>query len=188
IVELKLREKTYQNLEYNRLKNLVTYRELGHQVTKKKHIWPLKKLIGEFEEEVFRLVPCWLASPETVAALFPLKQAFDLVVFDESSQSFVERGLPALLRGKQVVVAGDSQQLQPYDLYQVRLQEEEEGIAIETDSLLDLSSRYFKKYALEGHYRSKSLPLIHFSNQHFYDNALSMLPDRHWLNRGEAPF
>lgn len=188
MAELKLREKTYQNLEYNRLKNRVTYRELSHQVDKKKHIWPVKKLIGEFEEEVFRLVPCWLASPETVAALFPLKQTFDLVVFDESSQCFVERGLPALLRGKQVVVAGDSQQLQPYDLYQARLQEEDEGMEVETDSLLDLSAGYFKKYALESHYRSKSLPLIHFSNKHFYDNALSMLPDRHWLNRGEVPF
>src|SRR5690606_26758238 len=150
IVELKLREKTYQNLEYNRLKNLVTYRELGHQVTKKKHIWPLKKLIGEFEEEVFRLVPCWLASPETVAALFPLKQAFDLVVFDESSQCFVERGLPALLRGKQVVVAGDNQQLQPYDLYQVRIGIEEEGIDLETESVLDLMSKYFKTFSLDN--------------------------------------
>src|SRR5690606_5324342 len=59
IAELRLRERTFNQLEYNRLNNLVTYRELGHQVTKKKRMWPIKKLIEKFEEEVFQLMPCW---------------------------------------------------------------------------------------------------------------------------------
>ena len=188
IAELRFRERTFSQLEYNRLNNLVTYRELGHQVTKKKRIWPIKKLVENFEEEIFRLMPCWLASPETVSALFPLAPLFDLVVFDESSQCFAERGLPALLRGRQLVVAGDNQQLQPYDLYQVRLESEEEGIATETESLLDLMAKYFKSYSLENHYRSQSLPMIEFSNRHFYNNNLSMLPDREALNAGLSPF
>jgi superfamily I DNA and/or RNA helicase len=188
IAELKIRERTFHQLEYNRLNNLVTYRDLEHQVTKKKRIWPIKKLVENFEEEIFRLVPCWLASPETVSALFPLEQAFDLVVFDESSQCYAERGLPALLRGKQLVIAGDSQQLQPYDLYQIRMQEDEEGMETEITSLLDLTSKYFRTYSLESHYRSKSLPLIHFSNRNFYNDQLSMLPDRHAVNADEIPF
>ena len=188
IAELRFRERTFKQLEYNRLNNLVTYRGLGHQVTKKKRIWPIKKLIENFEAEIFRLMPCWLVSPETVSALFPLVPLFDLVVFDESSQCFVERGLPALLRGRQMVVAGDSQQLQPYDLYQVRIESEEEGIATETESLLELISRYFKTYTLENHYRSQSLPLIEFSNRHFYNHTLSMLPDREVLNEGTVSF
>jgi hypothetical protein len=188
IAELRFRERTFSNLEYNRLNNLVTYRELGHQVTKKKRVWPIKKLIENFEDEVFRLMPCWLASPETVSALFPLTPLFDLVVFDESSQCFVERGLPALLRGKQMVVAGDSQQLQPYDLYQVRVETEEEGIATETTSLLELISKYFKTYTLENHYRSQSLSLIEFSNRNFYNHRLTMLPDREVLNSGTISF
>src|SRR5690606_23446264 len=188
IAELRLREKTFSQLEYNRLNNLVTYRGLGHQVTKKKRMWPIKKLIEKFEEEVFQLMPCWLASPETVSALFPLAPLFDLVVFDESSQCYAERGLPALLRGKQMVVAGDSQQLQPYDLYQVRMEAEEEGIAMETASLLGLVSKYFKTYTLENHYRSQSLSLIEFSNRHFYDHRLNMLPDRETLNAGTPSF
>lgn len=188
IAELRLREKTFKPLEYNRLNNLVTYRELSHQVSKKKRVWTIKKLVENFEEEIFRLIPCWLASPETVSALFPLKKTFDLVVFDESSQCFVERGLPALLRGRQLVVAGDGQQLRPYDLYQVRLASDEEGIEMETDSLLDLSAKYFRDYHLESHYRSKSLALIQFSNLHFYHNRLSMLPDMESLNHPDPPF
>src|SRR5690606_32772137 len=149
IAELRSRERTFNKMEYNRLINLVTYRELGRPATRKKNIWSIEKLIENFEEDIFRLMPCWLASAQAVAALFPLAPLFDLVVFDESSQCFVERGLPALLRGKQMVVAGDSQQLQPYDLYQVRVGIEEEGIDAETDSLLELISKYFKSYTLE---------------------------------------
>src|SRR5690606_18780156 len=134
---LRFSERIFSQLEYNRLNNLVTYRELGHQVTKKKRLWPVKKLVEHFEAALFKLIPCWLASPETVSALFPLMPLFDLVVFDESSQCFIERGLPALLRGRQIVVAGDGQQLQPYDLYQVRADAEEEGMAVETESLLE---------------------------------------------------
>ncbi|KEO74791.1 AAA domain-containing protein [Anditalea andensis] len=188
ITELKLREKVIDKLEYNRLNNLVTYRELGHQVRKKKKLWPIKKLLGHHHQEVFKLLPCWLASPDTVSAIFPLMQSFDLVVFDESSQCFVEKGLPAMLRGKQVVIAGDSQQLQPSDLYRVRFDTEEEGMEIEVDSLLELTAKYFQKFYLEGHYRSESLSLVHFSNQHFYNNRLSMIPDIELVNTDFCAF
>lgn len=188
IAELRLRERTFQNLEYNRLNNLLTYRGLLHQVSKKKKLWTIKKIAEEFEEEIFRLVPCWLASPETVSALFPLKQSFDLIIFDESSQCFVERGIPAMLRGRQVVIAGDSKQLQPFDLYQVKLESDEDGIEVETESLLDLASNYFRKFWLQGHYRSAQLPLIYFSNQHFYENRLRMLPEMSLANSKEIPF
>ncbi|MFD2203264.1 AAA domain-containing protein [Shivajiella indica] len=188
ISELRVREIALRNIEYNRLGNMLTYRELSHQVNKQRRLWSIKKIVEEFEHEVFKLVPCWLASPETVSALFPLKQSFDLVIFDESSQCYVERGFPAMLRGKQVVVAGDSQQLQPFDLYQVRLDLEEEGIETETDSLLDFVSKFFQKFWLEGHYRSSQLALIQFSNQHFYENRLSMLPDMHLENNKVNPF
>src|SRR5690606_8448258 len=127
-------------------------------------------------------------SPETVSALFPLEQAFDLVVFDESSQCYVERGLPALLRGKQLVVAGDSQQLQPYDLYQIRMQEDEEGMETERTSVLDLTAKYFRTYSVERGYRSKCWPLIHFSRRDFYNHHVRMLPERHAVNAAETPF
>jgi superfamily I DNA and/or RNA helicase len=188
ISELRVRENALRDLEYNRLGNLLTYRELSHQVNKQRRLWSIKKVLEEFEEEVYKIIPCWLASPETVSALFPLKQSFDLVIFDESSQCYVERGFPAMLRGKQVVVAGDSHQLQPFDLYQVRLEIEDEGIETETDSLLGLASKFFQKFWLEGHYRSSQLELIQFSNQHFYENRLSMLPDMLLENRQENPY
>ncbi|MFY0593628.1 AAA domain-containing protein [Roseivirga sp.] len=171
------REKTYTDLEFNRLNNQVTYRDLLHQVSKKKRIWPIRRLISNFESELFNLVPCWLASPESVSAIFPMEPFFDLVIFDEASQCFAEKGIPAIFRGKQLVIAGDSQQLQPNDLYRVRWEDEQEEMALEIDSLLELATRHLMEIDLQGHYRSRSLSLIDFSNRHFYKGRLKVLPE-----------
>ena len=182
IVLLRARERVYEHIEYNRLNNRVTYRDLRHQVTKKKKIWPLRKVIAEFSEELFNLMPCWMASPEAVSAIFPMRQLFDLVIFDEASQCFSERGIPAMYRGNQVLIAGDSKQLKPFELYQVRWEDETEDPDLEMDSLLELSERYLPTVQLQGHYRSQSLSLIDFSNHFFYGGKLKLLPDRKVVN------
>jgi superfamily I DNA and/or RNA helicase len=185
IVLVNLREITYKNLGRNRLGNVTTYRELKHQVTKKRQLWSVRRAIENFTDELFDLIPCWLASPETVSAIFPLQSdTFDLVIFDEASQCYIEHGLPAALRGKQVIIAGDSQQLQPSDLYQVRYEDErgEDEPLLEIDSLLDVASQYLPQTQLREHYRSKSLDLIAFSNKHFYKDKLNLLPYYQYIN------
>lgn len=188
ILKIRARERVYESIEYNRLNNRVTYRDLHHQTTKKKKIWPVRKLIAEFGDELFNLMPCWMASPEAVSAIFPMEQMFDLVIFDEASQCFAERGIPAMYRGRQVVIAGDDKQLKPFELYQVRWTENEaEAPDLEVTSLLELAGRYLPTVHLQGHYRSQSLPLIEFSNNFFYDGRLKLLPDRNMISRQDTP-
>ncbi|WP_297336936.1 AAA domain-containing protein [Algoriphagus sp.] len=185
---LRLREQVSEQLEFNRLGNRLTYRNLLHQVSKRRQKWPIRKLIQEFPEEIFRVLPCWLGSPETVSALFPRNQGFDLVIFDEASQCLVERGLPAMLRGKQVVVAGDSKQLRPSDFYQVKWESGEEGMEHEAESLLELAGHFFENLQLKGHYRSADPGLIYFSNTQFYGGRLETLPDYTLVQAGKTPF
>ncbi|MEH0158349.1 AAA domain-containing protein [Limibacter armeniacum] len=181
IVLLHARERTYKFIEYNRLGNMVTYRDLKHQVSKKRLVWPMRKLIKHHVNELLDLLPCWIASPESVSTLFPLEKVFDLVIFDEASQCFAEKGIPAMYRGKQVAILGDAKQLSPYDLYQNRWEETEDddeyNPALEMVSLLDLGERFLPQTMLKGHYRSQSLDLIDFSNQYFYKNRLYFLPE-----------
>lgn len=186
ILLLRTKERTYEHVEYNRLNNMVTYRELGHQVGKQRRVWPLRKVIGNYSDELFNLIPCWLASPETVSAIFPMENMFDLVVFDEASQCFTERGIPAMYRGRQVAISGDNKQLRPNDLYQARWDDEDvEDIALEVDSLLELAAQFLTDVPLREHYRSKKMELIDFSNRHFYDNMLKVLPDKEIENNNE---
>lgn len=183
IVLMKSRERTYREVSYNRLNNMTTYRDLLHQVSKKRKIWPIRKLVSNFTVELFDLIPCWMTSPESASAIFPMEKLFDVVIFDEASQCFVERGIPAMYRGKQVVIAGDANQLSPFDLYKIRWEDESEDIPeLEVDSLLELAEKHLMQVQLRGHYRSRSLDLIDFSNHHFYNGNLSMIPDRHIMN------
>ncbi|WP_266363003.1 AAA domain-containing protein [Tellurirhabdus rosea] len=187
ILGIRLREQIYRDLEYNRLNNLVTYRDLGHQVTKKRAVWPVRKLLEQFSDEIFQLVPCWLSSPESVSAIFPLRRhLFDVVVFDEASQCSAEYGIPALWRASRVVVTGDTKQLPPTDLYRVRFEpepDEDTPPELEAESLLVLAARSFAQTTLRGHYRSRSPELIDFSNRQFYKNRLQLLPDFNHLAR-----
>ena len=180
LVVVRLKERTCLGLDYNRLQNRVTYRNLYDQVSKKQRLWPVRKLINNYADDALRLMPCWLTSPEAMAAMFGTTPVFDLMIVDEASQCYAERGLPALARAKQVVVVGDKMQLQPYSLYQVRYEATDEALDLNPDldslSLLDLASRYAHTQTLTGHYRSRHQSLIAFSNHHFYDDKLLYLP------------
>ena len=55
-----------------------------------------------------------MASPLSVSHLLPAdRELFDVVLFDEASQVLPEDAVPALLRGRHAIVAGDRRQLPP---------------------------------------------------------------------------
>ncbi len=166
----------------------MSYRELDRQLQKKKQVWPLRKLMTHFSQEIFDLVPCWLMSPESVSSAMPLEALFDLILIDESSQLFAERALPALFRSRQLVVCGDHQQLSPNDLYTVRYEEEEEDDPeLQSVSLLHLMELHLETHMLRGHYRSMYPELIAFSNQQFYEGRLKpIVSTQAFLNSSTA--
>jgi len=178
IVKNNVWQKAIDNIEYNRLGNAVTYKELKRISSLKSRVWPIRKIVTSYTEELLNVKPCWLLSPESVSALFPLQALFDVVIFDEASQCFPEKGIPSILRGKKLMVVGDAQQLKPSSLYTMRLNadDEEEDLQASSESLLDLAELFLHKAGLESHYRSRSPELIAFSNTHFYRGKLDMLP------------
>ena len=137
----------------------------------------------KFTETLLTLFPICLMTPASVSAtLVNQKNIFDVVVFDEASQMFTENAVPSIHRSKQIIVAGDSQQLRPSSLFQSRFTEgddfedEEEDYnttaALQAESLLDQSRTKFKSVDLIYHYRSEHKELIDFSNHAFYTGKL----------------
>lgn len=160
----------------------VIWSKLADDLDKKRRVLPVRKLIERYNQIIFNVAPCWLASPEAVASIFPLERGlFDLIVFDEASQSAVERSLTSLYRGNHVVIMGDEKQLRPFDLFRVRDDEEEEEETIDdtmlSESLLVLAKRIYGYRYLAWHYRSKYQELIDFSNHAFYDGHLQVAPN-----------
>ncbi|MDR0854970.1 MAG: DUF4011 domain-containing protein, partial [Christensenellaceae bacterium] len=163
-----------------------TAKDFLYEIQRTQKYRPLRNVLNEFDEYLLRLFPVWLLSPEVVSTVFPLKPGlFDLVVFDEASQIFIEAAIPSIYRGKKVVVAGDNKQLRPTRTFIKRYTGNDETYAddlstqaaLEVESLLDLASARYPQVALNYHYRSAYAALIDFSNAAFYDNKLQIAPD-----------
>ena len=183
-----------------------------YQISKKQKHWPIRKVMEIYGTFILTLFPCWLLSPENVSNLLPLtKNLFDLVIFDEASQVFIESTIPSIYRGKNIVVAGDAKQLRPSTTFMKRylgsdpeLQDDYSvQAALEVESLLDLAVARYDSANLTYHYRSKNQELIDFSNHAFYGMKLQIAPniskntnsrpiERHkvngkWIDRKNVP-
>lgn len=147
----------------------------------------VKAFIDIFQLELMNNVRIWMMTPEVVSAIIPLVYGmFDLVIFDEASQMYVEKGIPAIYRAKKVVIAGDTKQLRPSSLGIGRLEDEDEyyeddvlkDVSMDAKSLLDLARYRYQETILNYHYRSVYEELISFSNHAFYDGKLIVSPNQ----------
>ncbi len=166
-----------------------------YQISKTQKLWPIRKVMEVYGRFILTLFPCWLLSPENVSSLLPLeKNLFDVVIFDEASQVFIESTVPAIYRGKSIVVAGDDKQLRPSATFMKRYlgadpdAEEDYSLqaALEVTSLLDLAVSRYESANLTYHYRSRSRELIDFSNHAFYGGTLRIAPNTS-RNIGQRP-
>ncbi|WP_286133281.1 AAA domain-containing protein [Colwellia sp. UCD-KL20] len=143
--------------------------------------------------------PVWLVSLNTLYRVLPLKaEMFDLVIIDEATQCNISSCLPALYRAKRAMVVGDTKQLRHYSFLakskeaQITIKNDlkptSEGVVSYRDnSILDLAltalSSHQQLAFLDEHFRSKP-ELIHFSNQHFYQNKLKVMQHRPCTSSG----
>lgn len=152
--------------------------------------------IVQYDADLFTtFFPIVLTSPDVASNLFKgMNGYFDVVMFDEASQLRLEDNLPAILKGKQIVIAGDEHQMPPSNYFSKVFDgtiededeiEEEDEIVVDRDnmllsceSLLDFATELnFEKRHLDFHYRSRHPYLIDFSNYAFYSQRLRPLPN-----------
>lgn len=162
------------------------YYEICRQIENSRK-WSVSKFLKKFSFELFKGIKIWLMTPEAVSEVLPLQGGlFDLLIFDEASQIYIEKGIPAISRTRKVVIAGDHKQLRPSSLGIGRIEfddeesDEENAIdnaALEEESLLDLARFKYPSVLLNYHYRSKYEELINFSNYAFYNGRLNVSPN-----------
>lgn len=175
-----------------RLKDINARRQLallGRENSKKKRHLPLRTLFSNMPDVIKTLKPCIMMSPLSVSEYIDLKSfKFDMVIFDEASQICPEDAIGAMLRGNQIIIAGDKKQLPPTKFFSTTSEESEEYdndeesnfeelfTEMDYESILDLSSTFMHSSRLLWHYRSRHESLITFSNKNFYDNTLYTFP------------
>ncbi len=151
------------------------------EINKKRRHMPIRKLLSLAGGLIQRIKPCFMMSPLSIAQFLDPKTAqFDVIIFDEASQVRPEDALGALLRGRQVVVMGDTKQLPPTSFFDHLIEDtedEETTTSIsDVESILHQCRRCFPTKMLRWHYRSRHESLIAVSNQEFYDNNLLIYP------------
>jgi very-short-patch-repair endonuclease len=151
---------------------------------------PLRRLLDQTQDVLFALKPCWAMSPLMVSQVLPAARLFDVVIFDEASQIVPADAIPSIMRGHQIVVAGDDRQLPPTNFFkQVAdpdADPDEEFDADDEDamvsfgagfeSILDALRPLLPTSPLEWHYRSRDERLVAFSNAHIYGGSLTTFP------------
>lgn len=132
-------------------------------------------------------VPCWIMSHAKVSESMPADiGAFDLVIVDEASQSDLW-ALPAILRGKKILVVGDDKQVSPDGgfIAAERIQEQRDRFLAEQPfkeemtpekSLYDLAARVFAAHQVMLREQFRCVPpIIAYSNRVFYKGAIQPL-------------
>lgn len=136
----------------------------------------IKKFMKDFPIETKNQIRIWLLQPEIVPLMFDRNEIFDVVIFDEASQMFMERAIPAISRSKKIVVLGDEKQLGPSNFFAGRIGEDsDEELFDINESLLSYSKAKLPTIMLKNHYRSEKLSLINFSNENYYDGKLNFI-------------
>ncbi len=156
---------------------------LRHELEKRSKLFPIRKLMKEAGNAIQAIKPVFMMSPLSIANyLAPDSISFDLVIFDEASQVKPVDAFGAIMRGKQVVVVGDSKQMPPTNFFDSLIQggdgdEEDDGVTANIESILGLcKAQGLPERMLRWHYRSRHESLIAVSNYEFYENRLIVFP------------
>ena len=138
-------------------------------------------------QKAYMAVPCWVLPQWRVCETIPPEVGlFDLVIIDEASQSDIW-ALPALLRGKKLLIVGDHKQVSPsavglaeqriLDLERRFLRNQFHGAHMTPDkSVYDLARVVFagNSVMLKEHFRCVPA-IIEFSNREFYSGDIKPL-------------
>ncbi len=151
---------------------------LRNEIAKSKRWISPRELTRRAGSALLEYKPCWMMSPLAVAQYLQRDMQFDLCVIDEASQMPPEDAIGALMRCKQAVVVGDTNQLPPTNFFKRVFDEvENDDTAVVEESILELANSTFEsRRRLRWHYRSRHSSLIEFSNRQIYKD-LQVLPD-----------
>ena len=123
----------------------------------------LRDVISRAPDVVLAAQPVLLASPLVVPSVLPPDTVFDLVVVDRAGRTTTARSVPALARGRQVLVVGDSGGTGPAEFTVVADPRAEGELAAPGDtsgSLLADASAVLPVRHLQTHYRALDQGLV----------------------------
>ncbi|MGL5268678.1 MAG: AAA domain-containing protein [Spiroplasma sp.] len=152
------------------------YKNFSNAVRAKRRL--PNKFINDHITIINELFPIIVTTPEQVFINYN-KNHFDYAIVDESSQIFLELGLPILYLAKIKVVAGDTEQMRPTSWFSSRDiadEYEEQDVEENAISLLDYAKdKGINEILLDQNYRADSASLMSFSAKEYYKSDLEVI-------------
>jgi very-short-patch-repair endonuclease len=157
-----------------------------------KTAWMHRKTAREAMSKCYSAVPCWIMPTWRVAEQLPAELgAVELVIIDEASQSDITE-LPALLRGKKILVVGDDRQVSPTAPFVTQEKITQlrhhylgdlpfKSLLEPGESIYDLMRAVFpnERLMLKEHFRCVE-PIIRFSMQFYPEKMVPLrIPEAH---------
>jgi len=157
-----------------------------------KTAWAHRKTARDAMGRCYGAVPCWIMPTWRVAEQLPAELGvLDLVIIDEASQSEITE-LPALLRGKKILVVGDDRQVSPTAPFVTQEKISQlrhhyladmpfKSLLEPGESIYDLMRAVFpnQRLMLKEHFRCVE-PIIRFSMQFYPEKMLPLrIPAAH---------
>ena len=155
---------------------------IENEIAKQQRFVPVRDLTERAGAALLELKPCWMMSPLAVAQYIKKGTLqFDLCLIDEASQMPPEAAIGAMLRSKQIVVVGDTNQLPPSSFFKKMVDggttDDDTDNEVIEESILEMAKgTYRPSRRLRWHYRSRHSGLIKFSNRMVYSDNLVVFP------------
>ncbi|TDV23049.1 superfamily I DNA and/or RNA helicase [Mycoplasmopsis mustelae] len=131
------------------------------------------RFVKKYAEMIKLIYPVIIATPDTDLSAWN-KEEFDYAILDESSQIFIEKGLPILYLAKTKILAGDREQMRPSNWFGTR--NTDDTIFGKVESLLDYAiSLGVYQIILDKNYRANHASLMTFSSKYFYNSSLDVI-------------
>ncbi len=134
----------------------------------------IRRLLHAYPELTQKVKPIFLMSPLEVTKYLPTqKELFDLVVIEGAHRTAFSKVFGSVLRGKQLVLSGDTQQHGAIEFNTKSLEtndakSEIEGIPSQKNVMALFMGAGLPEMTLKWHYRSQTTGLFDFMNKTFY--------------------
>ncbi|MFK4720805.1 very-short-patch-repair endonuclease [Bradyrhizobium niftali] len=157
-----------------------------------KSAWTHRRTARDAMAKCYGAVPCWIMPTWRVAEQLPAELgAVELVIIDEASQSDITE-LPALLRGKKILVVGDDRQVSPTAPFVTQEKIAQlrhhylgdmpfKSLLEPGESIYDLMRAVFpnERLMLKEHFRCVE-PIVRFSMQFYPEKMIPLrVPEAH---------
>lgn len=187
--QFKIKDKSLLINNDNNLKIIIAknifnkIKKLNDNMKKKYNAFALDVRTGSLDPIIFikkhadiikLIYPIIITNPETDLQSWTY-QEFDYGLLDESSQIFLEKGIPVLYLTKIKIMAGDDQQMQPSRWFTTKIEDNENPFG-NIESLLDFAiAKGTYAILLDKNYRSNFASLMTFNSQIFYKGKLDVV-------------